>query len=119
MNEPGASSVFDGDALDDVGNLLDPVDGRLDDLGDALQLEDVESLEFAGEEPRHRTAVDPVGLALEAVDGVEFRPEIAEGGELGEQRHVGFGTLDQQVAEFKELGQWLGHLMEEEQLARL
>src|SRR5205823_13850014 len=66
------STVFQGDALADVADLLHPVDRLLDGLDDVLPPQHVEGVEVAGEQVGHRAAVDPVGLALEAVDRLEL-----------------------------------------------
>src|SRR5581483_11672672 len=112
-----ALGLLDSDGLHDVGELLDLVDRCLHPFDDVLQSEDVEGGQFPGEQPGDRPAVDPVGLALQAVDRLELRPEIPRLRQLPDQRHGGLGALDQEVGELERLRERLGDAVEAQKFA--
>ena len=63
--------MLEGDRLDDVGDVLDGVEGVLHRLDDVLPVQRGAGLELVGVDPSQRVPVDRVALGLEAVDGVE------------------------------------------------
>ena len=63
--------VLQHDGLDDVGDVLERVEGALHRLDDVLPPQDLEGLELAAEQAGQDAPVDGVALALQPVDGLE------------------------------------------------
>src|SRR5439155_10316267 len=82
------STVFEDDALDQVGDIFAFVRYRLEQLIDLLQLDDFFRVRLLAEQLRHRRAHDVIRVGLEPVDfgtQLEDRVGIVHGVKLGDR----------------------------------
>src|SRR6478609_1563658 len=101
------SGLLDGDALDDVGHLLERVGGVLEPVDDGLDLDQVDRVGRVVEEGRHHLAVERVGLVLEAVD---LDPVALEVLHRAQARHGLGGHLGHPGEDLELLGEAVGDL---------
>src|SRR3990170_3996280 len=113
------SGMLDGDLLDDVGDVLAPVDAALEEGIDVLPLDDVDGLLLRGEEAGNGRPGDPVALVLEAVDLDPVALQALEAAQLGERLVDQLALLDDDTGLFDRLRGRPIDVVEDERVGRL
>src|SRR4051794_10824661 len=114
-----SSGLLDGDLLEDVRDLLEPVDGGLERVDDVLELQDLERLVATVEELGEEPAIRLVAQVLQAVDLDPVLLEVLGGPEL---HHGLLGELRAALDHLDLLRKLLGKLLdlvEEDEIDRL
>src|SRR3989442_8140925 len=113
------STVFEDDALDQVGDVFAFGRHRLEQLIDLPQLDDLLCVRLLAEQLRHRRAHDVIGVGLEPVDlgaQLEDRVSIVHGVKLGDRVAHFLRTGDAYFGQALRFGRHRANIVEKQAL---